>query len=104
MAGVILVVFLSLALWRAYRTRSPHGAWPFQLVRYGAVALNVVAAFLELNLEVSSRLYGLANHQSLWTRALEVAPLCALVVMLWERPSSSSLPTSDARLPRSPDR
>jgi hypothetical protein len=94
-AIVILVVFLSLAHWRAYRTRSPHSTWPFQLVRYAAVAFNVVSAFLHVNLEVTSRLYGLPNDASLWIRAQEVASLLALVVLLWSPRGGSSAMRSE---------
>jgi hypothetical protein len=98
-AIVILVMVLALALWRAHRTRSSQSTWPLQLVRYGAVAFNVVSAFLHLNLEVTSRFYGLPNESSLWIRAQEVAPLLALVVLLWSpRGGSSSVRLETSRI------
>jgi hypothetical protein len=97
-AIVILVIFLSLALWRAHRTHSPNSTWLFQLVRYGAVVFNVVSAFMHLNLEVTSRLYDLPNDSSLWIRAQEIAPLLALVVLLWSPRSGSSAVRSETSL------
>jgi hypothetical protein len=90
-----LAGILSLALWRAHRTRVLHGTPLFQLVRYSAVAFSVVSAFLHLNLEVTSRLYGLPNDASLWIRAQEIAPLLALVVLLWSPSRGSSAVRSE---------
>lgn len=96
LAIVIFVVVLSLALWRAHRT-CPLGSTPtFHAIRLGAVALNVLAGLLQLNVEITSRIYHIPIEQSLWVRAEEFAPLFALVVLLWAPRSESNASRRDA--------
>ncbi len=91
---VTLLVALSLALWRTHRTRPPNGTPILHAVRVVAVALNVVAALLQLNVEVMSRLHHTPNTPSFWIRIEEFAPFFALVVLLWSPRNSA---TSSAR-------
>jgi hypothetical protein len=58
------------------------------LARAIAIAMNLVALFLELNVEVQSRIHHLTVDWSWAARVGELAPLFALVAIFWPVPSS----------------
>jgi hypothetical protein len=53
------------------------------LIRYVAVAFNVLAVLLQLNVEIADLVSGQSHAQSIWIRAEQLAPVLALIALLW---------------------
>jgi hypothetical protein len=81
-AVAIALVFVFVALWQVQRSWSTRDTTNFHLVRIAAVVLYVLAAFMELNAEVTSRVYSMPFHPSMLGRIEEFAPFAALIVLL----------------------
>jgi hypothetical protein len=55
-----------------------------RIVRFAAIAINLVAFLLEMNLEIQPRLHPqLHVDWTWWSRIEELAPLLALVALMW---------------------
>jgi hypothetical protein len=91
----IFIVILSLALWRAKRTRPLDSSLTLRVIRFGAVGLNVLAGLLQVNVDIHNLIHGLPTEQSIWIRATEIAPALALVVLLWAPRSAPNSAVTD---------
>jgi hypothetical protein len=61
------------------------------LFRFAAIALNLIAFLLEMNLEIQPRLHPqLHVDWTWWSRVEELAPLLALVALLWPKTKGRS--------------